>query len=451
MRLVDMSALEDRRPDHCFIYWRLPDPHYLCASFFVISIVWYGMVWYVPPYHIIILRPSLITMTSPEPPYRIVSLATSGGIANNDSPKILLHNTELLTDLLQTQDRQTIVIDGVFHLWHGVRVVDQSHLHLQFQPGAALRFHRDYENPQRFRNSTVDQGGRPPACLAFHRVQNLTLTGDASLTSLRGLLHGGGSAWWGWPYVGYAQVLEHRPYLLLFNHSTDVTLAHMVLQDSPFYHVQITDSRRVQVHHTSIVSRRTRQLTHSAWDLSAFNTDGIDIAGHDVHVHDLDIWLQDDCIAVKDNLWSTDIDRETNGRLSSNMLFERITASGLGLTIGSISGTTVQNITFRDSILYRTYKGIYAKFRAPSNPHSHPHNSLIQNILYENITMIEPLQYAIWLGPAQQNGGHTSNPCHAAPCSLCWPHIPGATCDVVPNARYRNITLRNIDIVNAKG
>jgi len=32
---------------------------------------------------------------------------------------------------------------------------------------------------------------------------------------------------------------------------------------------------------------------------------------------------------------------------SSNMLFERLTSSGLGLTIGSIGGSTVRNITFR--------------------------------------------------------------------------------------------------------
>jgi hypothetical protein len=67
-------------------------------------------------------------------------------------------------------------------------------------------------------------------------------------------------------------------------------------------------------------------------------------------VHDVDIWNQDDCIAVKDN--------------STNMLFERIYASGLGLVIGSIGGSSiVQNITFRDSLVYKSYKGIYMKFR----------------------------------------------------------------------------------------
>jgi hypothetical protein len=43
--------------------------------------------------------------------------------------------------------------------------------------------------------------------------------------------------------------------------------------------------------------------------------------------------LADDSFCVKDG--------------SSNMLFERLTSSGLGLTIGSIGGSTVRNITFR--------------------------------------------------------------------------------------------------------
>jgi hypothetical protein len=38
---------------------------------------------------------------------------------------------------------------------------------------------------------------------------------------------------------------------------------------------------------------------------------------------------------------------------SSNMLFERLTSSGLGLTIGSIGGSTVRNITFRSVLSSR--------------------------------------------------------------------------------------------------
>ena len=45
------------------------------------------------------------------------------------------------------------------------------------------------------------------------------------------------------------------------------------------------------------------------------------------------------------------------------MLFERITASGVGLTIGSIGTSNVNNITFRDCYMHHTWKGIYLKFR----------------------------------------------------------------------------------------
>jgi len=37
----------------------------------------------------------------------------------------------------------------------------------------------------------------------------------------------------------------------------------------------------------------------------------------------------------------------------------------------------------------------------------------ITDVLFENITMVEPQQFAIWIGPAQQEG---------QPCSLLWPH-----------------------------
>ena len=247
--------------------------------------------------------------------------------------------------------------------------------------------------------------------------------------------------------------------MLLFNGTTELTMNNLVLQDSPFYTLQLTNVQYVHIYDLSIVSRRLQDISHNLVDLSAFNTDGIDIAGHHVHVHDVDIWNQDDCIAVKDNLWEP-----VQHRSSTNMTFERIHASGLGLTIGSIAGTTVRDIIFRDSYLYKTYKGIYLKFRQGEHYYHEDdededdfqqqqrHSSLIENISYENITMESPLQWAIWIGPAQQTGGLSSNICHASPCSLCWPMIPMQTCQAVSGSSYyRNITLRDITIRNPKG
>ena len=156
---------------------------------------------------------------------------------------------------------------------------------------------------------------------------------------------------------------------------------------------------------------------------SAFNTDGFDVTGKNVWIHDCTVWNQDDCIAVKDG--------------SENMLFERITASGLGLTIGSIGGSTVRNVTFRDSYMHHTYKGIYVKFRG---------SGLIQDVLYENIVMQAPEQWAIWIGPAQQ--ADSVFVCAADPCSLCWPDIPFAECNMPANASFIDITLKDITVID---
>ena len=72
--------------------------------------------------------------------------------------------------------------------------------------------------------------------------------------------------------------------------------------------------------------------------------------GNNIWIHHSKVWNQDDCFAVKGT--------------SSNILIENVEASGLGLTIGSEGGNDkVTNVTFRNAYMYRTFKGIYLKFR----------------------------------------------------------------------------------------
>eukprot|EP00808_Paulinella_micropora_P024705 g2898.t1 len=127
------------------------------------------------------------------------------------------------------------------------------------------------------------------------------------------------------------------------------TVEHLFLRNSPYWTLYAKDANGLVIRYTQIDARRTNLPHHDYVDLTAFNTDGIDVTGRDVHVHDCVIWTQDDCISVKDN--------------SRDMLFERITASGLGLTIGSIGGSTVQNITFRDCYMPNTYKEVRSAIR----------------------------------------------------------------------------------------
>ena len=87
--------------------------------------------------------------------------------------------------------------------------------------------------------------------------------------------------------------------------------------------------------------------------------------------------------------------------------------------------------------MHKTYKGIYTKFRGPG---------LISDVLYENIVMFEPEQWPIWIGPAQQ--ADNVDICKADPCSLCWPDVPFAECNMPADASYINLTLRNITVIN---
>lgn len=107
------------------------------------------------------------------------------------------------------------------------------------------------------------------------------------------------------------------------------------------------------------------------------------------------IWNDDDCIAVKE---------APPGQCSENMLFERINASGVGLTIGSIGPSTqhtcVRNITFRDSIMANTFKGIYIKSR-PGDSGNPLETAEISDVLYQNITILNPTQ---WCGRMRVRG-----------------------------------------------
>jgi len=128
------------------------------------------------------------------------------------------------------------------------------------------------------------------------------------------------------------------------------------------------------------------------------------------------------------------------------MTFENINASGLGLAIGSIGGSTVRNITFRNAYVHKSVKGIYLKFHEPEQYwiDNNLTNGVIENVTFENVLIESPTQWPIWIGPAQQ--ADARNPCKANPCSLCWPMTPTSQCNVVTTSKLRNVTLSNVRI-----
>merc|ERR1719419_1212134 len=209
--------------------------------------------------------------------------------------------------------------------------------------------------------------GKVLHCIHFLNIKNVTFT-----STERGVLDGQGSTWWGLPGIGYLVRGENRPNLFKVEDAKDILVENMLFLNAPYWTFWVTGVDGLEVRYCEINAKRTDDDHHGIIDLTAFNTDGFDVSGQNVWIHDCTVWNQDDCIAVKGN--------------SQNMLFERVTASGLGLTIGSIAAETVRNITFRDCYMYRTYKGIYLKFRSLNGP------GLIEDITYENIVMDSPEQ-----------------------------------------------------------
>ena len=207
----------------------------------------------------------------------------------------------------------------------------------------------------------------------MENISNVTFTSTGT-----GTLNGNGATWWGFPGIGYIIRKENRPKLLEIASSRNILVENLFFKNSPYWTFWAHDVHGLEVRFTDIDNRRTDLDYHDIIDMTAFNTDGFDVTGEDVWIHDCNIWNQDDTIAVKDN--------------SKNMLFERINASGIGLTIGSIGRSTVENITFRDCYMHNTFKGVYMKFRDAGN---------ITDVLYENILIENPNQWGIWIGPAQ--------------------------------------------------
>lgn len=309
-----------------------------------------------------------------------------------------------------------------FHLMGGIQAFGLKDV--TFQLDGTLVFSNNMKEWPR------DAKGHVYECLHFINLHNVTFT-----SSGKGTLDGQGAVWWGFPLIGYLLHQENRPRLMVVDDSSQILVENLFFKDSPYWTFLTRKIDGLEVRHCDVDVRRDQKDKHTLYDMTAFNTDGFDVEGRNIWIHDCRVWNQDDSFCVKDN--------------TENVLIERVEASGIGLVIGSIA-SNVRNITFRNSHMHRPVNGIYMKFRGAGS---------ISDVLYENILVDEPERWGIWIGPAQQAEGgkkangtsHIINPCTAGGgCSLCWPMVPFTKCHGTAQGFYSNITLRNITVNNPK-
>ena len=331
-----------------------------------------------------------------------------------------------------------------------------------------------------------------------------------------GIIDGGGDFWWG--YIRYVIRAEDRPRLFILENCHNMLVENILFDKSPYWTFLAKNTKFLEIQYCKVSNRRRRApcfglipctTPHNGYQLGAFNTDGFDIGGdtsHSIYIHDVEIWNQDDCIAIK---------------AGSNIVCERIRASGMGLAIGSLGvnkhtcmlqdGTTshcnvlgkVTNVTFYNCYMEDTCKGIYFKFRDineddccedklcknmniirdggyrdgggdgtvsgdggggveeetktptmgdDNNNNDDEKHVLISDVLCKKITMVRP-GVAIWIGPAQQADSVFF--WQSKPASILWPTFRNCCCCGYypiqanePNGLFRNITLEDIIMDN---
>ena len=266
----------------------------------------------------------------------------------------------------------------------------------------------------------------------FANCSHLKLT-----SSGRGTLDGSGSSWWG--YINYLLHGEDRPRLFSLLNATDTLVERWTFRNSAYWTFTAFDVLNLEIFNCHISNRVNDDDKHDISNLAAFNTDGFDVAGKNIYIHDCTVWNQDDCFTIQP------LDKTGhNAHCTENVLVENVNASGLGLTVGAIHPTKahncIRNVTFRHGYMHHTFKGIYIKSGNSFDPEA---SGEITNILFENIFMDAPEQVPIWIGPAQEEDSKGA-------CSLLWPGLSN-NCPAPPTTMvWTNITLRNIEIRNPK-
>jgi polygalacturonase len=354
-----------------------------------------------------------------------------------DSPSAASTNTESLSSALSDLPPNGVlnIPNSTYYLTGGVFA--QGLVNATIELDGALKFAvgRD-EWP-----TEECKGGKQcvSKAILFQDVSGLTLTTSAS--DVYATVDGGGESWWG--YINYLRYGEDRPKLITIQNGTDLLVERWRFRQAAYHTFHADDVARLEVRDCEVDNRFTKVDGHGPLNLRALNTDGFDVSGRDIWIHDSKVWNQDDCFTIVP-LSSTGI----NSACTENVLVENVEASGLGLTVGSITPSEhhscIKNITFRNAHMHKTWKGIYVKSasRADIDP---TWTAEITNLLYENITMVSPEQVPIWIGPALQAENQ------GVSCSLAWPYIDRAKCPApLGTVAWTNITLRNIRVEGAR-
>lgn len=260
-----------------------------------------------------------------------------------------------------------------------------------------------------------------------------------------GGIDGQGYNWW-WAAIlkKIPNVNGGRPHLVHFQQVDGVTVRDVTLSNSAQFHCKVDDVANLLVVNTSVLvdldGQRSLHRAHGTWDerlrIPTFplNTDGFDLRGRDMTLHNLTIRNFDDAVVPKP--------QHTGGGVYSNCT-ERIHAYDIsteftvGMSIGSVPPHTgcncIRDVVFEDIRMFLALKSIYVK----TNPGDEG-TGLVQNITFTNFTVTDPVWFAPYIGPQQMSSSY------GGPGCLLWPLVPG--CQTNPRITIKDILLKDIAV-----
>jgi polygalacturonase len=263
--------------------------------------------------------------------------------------------------------------------------------------------------------------------ITISNYYNLTITSS----NREGKFIGGGDQWYGFLNALYlGDSMKTKPIFLngRYGNNYKFTMEYVTFHQPAYWTIYIAVDN-VYIHNIAVFahSEEYNKIYKEISDgspitnkmlaqIKAFNTDGIDIHGSNVYIHDCHIHVGDDCIAVKDG---------------SDWIVEDITASGMGMSIGSVG--FAENIVFRNIFFTNTIRAIFVKTDS-------------KNIIFENFYVKKALIFPVWIGPAYQ--GINNN------CPLTWPFISTKLTSLMSYFLYTNFNIINnlcIPTINSIG
>jgi len=281
----------------------------------------------------------------------------------------------------------------------------------------------------------------PPSSLqpliSSDNASNITISG-------RGTIDGNGQPWWTAYNNAKASggTLPARPRLIQFNHSKNIVIDSVTLQNSPQFHVSLQYCWYVWITNVTIIAPSNSP-----------NTDGIDPATcHFVYISHCKIDNGDDDIAVKSGRYdSTDPNAGCSNIWISNCTF----LHGHGVSIGSETSGGVDSVYVDSCTFNGTVNGLRIKSYRGNGGN-------VRDIAYRDITM-QNVSNPIWIScyypsipsesdPAQMVNSTTPNYHDISITNMTSVGSPTAGVIVgLPEQNITNITLKNVFISAGTG